>query len=241
MKKICLIGVLMLLMGVGCGARSISNSGYRGGYYGYHRDSSLYRGELTVFDVIGVDAGREYSDKDIADALDAKKPGLSLRKGHSVMLVQSGAMIPDEKMVENMEKFYTVSVFSGVPEKAKNSNLSYSQGLRYAAAKGGMEKIVAYWGILECGRRDLGTKTVSWVPVIGRAIPDEKQEMRIRLKVAVIDVRTGQWDMFTPRVFDGSASSTRTNRESSDQKQVALLKAKAYEEAVSAILARFGR
>ena len=35
------------------------------------------------------------------------------------------------------------------------------------AARGGYEKIVVYWGILETAQENLETKAVSWVPIVG--------------------------------------------------------------------------
>ncbi|MHC1727791.1 MAG: hypothetical protein AB9866_17605 [Syntrophobacteraceae bacterium] len=153
------------------------------------------------------------------------------------MLIQSGAMIPDEAMVKALEKYYNVSVFSGVPFTGGN----YAMALRLAAAKGGYERIVVYWGLLETARKGLGTKAVSWVPFVGGAIPDAGQEMRIRLKVAIVDVKSGHWDMFSPEPFQDTAISARFTRVASDQSQVALLKMKAYEVAAQDLLKRYSK
>ncbi len=83
------------------------------------------------------------------------------------------------------------------------------------------------------------TKVVSWIPVVGAVVPDEAQLMRIRLKLAVIDVRTGQWSMFAPEAFVDSTLSASLNRASSDQEQVQLLKEQAYKAAADAFLARY--
>jgi hypothetical protein len=61
------------------------------------------------------------------------------------------------------------------------------------------------------------------------------------LKVALIDVKTGQWEMSQPKVFEDKAYSAILNRESSDQEQVALLKAKAYQAAAESAIARYVR
>ena len=142
-------------------------------------------------------------------------------------------------MVKAMEKYYHVSVFSGVPVAKSDSN--YALSLRLAAAKGGYEKIIAYWGLLETAQKGLGTKAVSWVPFVGGVIPDESQEMRIRLKVALVDVKSGQWDIFTPEPFHDSAISAQYMRESSDQGQVFMLKAKAYEAMVEDVIKRYSK
>ncbi|MCZ4307171.1 hypothetical protein O4G98_20770 [Zoogloeaceae bacterium G21618-S1] len=240
MRNVVALVVLSIFLLVGCSTRSISDSGYRdGGYYGHRNDNTLYKGEINEFDVLGIDAGKEYTEEEISNELKKDKKRISLRKGDSILVIQSGAMIPDQYMIENMERYFSVSVFTGVPEKNKEHNSSYSRSLRYSAAKAGIEKIFVYWGVLEAGSKNLATKTVSWVPIMGWGVPDESQEIRIRLKVALVDVKTGKWEIFTPEVFHDSAYSARANRAQSDQEQVALLKSMAYKSAVEGTLARY--
>lgn len=242
MRKFILPAVLFLMVLSGCATRSISNSGYdHGGYYGRGTDNPLYKGELTEFDILGIDPGKEITEQNIIAAASGKKEQLTLRKGDSLLLIQSGAMIPDQDMTENAEKFFSISVFSGVPEQDKKSSTSYAKALRLSAAKAGIDKIVVYWGVLESGIKNLATKTVSWVPIVGYAVPDQSQEIRIRLKVALVDVKTGQWEIFLPKVFEDSKYSASLNRESSDQQQVALLKNKAYQSAVESLVVRYLR
>ena len=230
----------LLVLVVGCTTRSISDSGYPGhGYYGAKQSNPFYKGEISEFDVLGVDPDSSITDDDIDTVLHESPRRKLLRKGHSILLIQSGAIIPDQEMIEQMEKSFSVSVFTGVPEKDKKENQSYSKSLRLSAAKAGIGTIVVYWGILESGIEDLATKSVSWLPIVGSAVPDEAQKMRIRLKVAVIDVRSGQWEIFTPRRIDDKSYSGRFNREHSDQEQVASLKAAAYENASNGVVARF--
>lgn len=225
-----------------CAVRSISNSGYYADPdHGYGRqDNPLYKGELSEFNVLGIDAKAAISEADIQDAL-ASKRRFSLPRGASVMLVQSGAIIPDAAMVSGLEKYYSVAVFSGVPDQPGATAMNYSRALRLAAARGGHEKLVVYWGLLESGRENLATKVVSWFPFVGGFLPDETQRMRIRLKVAVIDVKTGQWEMFAPDPFEDADSSGRYSRVSADQAQVALLKDKGYRAAAEDLVKRFGR
>ena len=238
MNKIVRLVVVTLIALSGCSTRSISNSGYQSdGYYGGGANH-LYKGELSEFDILGVEAGREYTNQEIAQELDRGHERLILTKGDSILVIQSGAMMPDEEMVKEFEKYFSISLFTGIPEKTDNK-LSYSTALRHAAAKAGITTIIAYWGVLESGTRNLATKTVSWVPIVGWGLPDEAQEMRIRLKVAIIDVRTGHWEMFSPEVFNDRAYSARATRASSDQDQVLALKASAYNAAVQGLLARY--
>lgn len=238
--RLAFLIVPMVLALSGCAStRSISDSGYRAesAHHSRASDNPFYKGELSEFQILGINPETKTTEEDISKALESKQR-LSLPKGASIMLVQSGAMIPDETMVKSLEKYYNVSVFTGVPVSRADD---YSMSLRLAAAKGGYERIVAYWGLLETAQKDLGTKAVSWVPFVGGAIPDEGQEMRIRLKVAIVDVRSGQWDMFSPEPFRDASLSARYTRESSDQGQVESLKTKAYQAAAEDLVKRYSK
>jgi hypothetical protein len=225
----------------GCATqKSVSNSGYYpGGYNGQGGDNPLYKGELSEFDVLGIDPEKEITEQDINAAASEKKERLSLRKGEPLLLIQSGAMIPEQEMTERMEKYFPVSGFSGVPGQGENADARYAKSLRLAAAKAGIDKILVYWGMLETETKDLATKNVSWVPIVGWAIPDQTQEIRIRLKIALVDVKSGQWDIFVPKVFEDTAYSAYLNREQSNLQQVAQLKSKVYQAAVESIVARY--
>ena len=237
--------VLLLLVAgalVGCGIRSISDSDYNADSDRRHaqRSNPFYKGELSEFDVIGIDAKAAVTEEEIASAARSKERFI-IPKGATIMLIQSGAMIPDEEMVKGMEKYYSVSVFTGVPTSDGNSNAAYSRALRLAAAKAGAEKLIVYWGLLETGKENHATKAISWVPFIGGAIPDETQRMRIRMKVAVVDVKTGQWEMFSPEPAEDIASSGSYSRAASDQAQVAVLKGKAYKATADDLVKRYAR
>ena len=237
---------LLLLVLQGCETRSISDSGYRTGY-GRGDANPFYHGELTEFEVLGVERGAGVAEGDIARALEDYKP-ITLSKGASVMLIQSGAPIPDQAMVEALSHSYRVGIFGGQPPRAPTQDAgrpepasSYATTLRVAAARGGYEKLLVYWGVLESGQENLSTRTVSWVPVVGWYLPDQRQRMRIRLKLALVDVKTGNWDLFAPEPIEDRAISSMLNREKADQGQVELLKRKAYPAAVRALEARYAQ
>ena len=231
------LALVAMLVLAGCSTRSISNSGYDGGSprYGTAAPPSnpFYRGELSEFDVLGIDRGKTVTEQEIQQAIDGRVP-VSLKRGASVMLIQSGALIPDDPMVKALEKCYTTDASANAAE-------TYARSLRLSAARGGYEKVVVYWGLLETAQENLVTRTVSWVPVVGWALPDQRQRMRIRLKMAVIDVRSGQWEMFSPEAFDDASYSARVGRAGSDQAQVWALKDKAYVAAADDLVKRYGR
>jgi len=243
MKKFAILALLIPIVLGGCTTpRSVSSSGnYPGGYSGRGGENALYKGELTEFEVLGITPGKEITEQDIAEAASGKKERLGLQKGEPLLLIQSGAVIPEQEMTERMEKYFSVSVFTGVPKNVNRGEGNFAKELRLAAAKAGIDKILVYWGMLETDTKDLATKNVSWVPIVGWAIPDQTQVIRIRLKVALVDVRSGQWEVLVPKVFEDTAYSASLNREQSNQQQIVQLKSKVYQAAVESIIARFVR
>lgn len=242
-RRTLLLAAVVLALAA-CETRSISDSGYRAD--SGRTSNPFYRGELSAHDILGIDPERPISEEDIRKALAAKQR-LSVRKGSAVMLVQSGAPFPDHDMTAAMERYYTVAAFSGMPlpnGRQAGTNIdsaSYAQIFRLAAAKGGYETIMVYWGVLESATEGSGGRVLSWLPIVGGSIPDQSQSMRIRLMVAIIDVASGQWETFTPEPFVDSASSTERRRAVSDQEQVAVLKGKAYKAAADTLVQRYTR
>jgi len=245
--KTNILGLMMLTAMVvlsGCAkTRSISNAGYTGvgnGYCYYHSSSDKisYRGELSEFDVLGIEPGGEPTDEQIAKTLEASGR-VALRKGSPVLLIQSGALQPDQPMVTALEKNFRVVPFNGQP--GGQSPAGYSKALRLAAAQAGCETIVCYWGTLESATKGNQTKAISWLPVAGWVFPDESQKMRIHLKVALVDVRSGGWTMLSSQAFEDKAHSNRLNREASDLKQSEKLKQLVYASAADDMVKGYAR
>ena len=226
-------GAAALLVLAGCSARSISDSGYReeGSYYGRSSGGSYqYRGELAETDVVGAPVTNgNISEADIQRALRGSRQRGTVRAapGSKLVVVQSGAATPDSEMLRHLGARYRVQAFSGQPP-AEGERANYSKSLRLAAAQGGCDRILCYWGTLESAKQDQVTKTVSWVPIAGKLLPDETQQMRINLHAVLIDVSTGHWSTYTGKSSENQALSAGLIREYSDQKQVTQLKAAAY-------------
>ena len=218
----------------GCATRSISNSSYPGDA---KSKNPYYSGELNEMDVLGSVDAKSVSETDIRQALENRQE-IKLRKGSSIIVIQSGAIKPDEPMIDELNKNFITLPFSGTPLKQQDQG-SYSKTLRLVAAQGGCTHVLCYWGTLETAVEDKATKVISWIPVAGVFIPDESQQMRIRLKAALIDVASGKWVMLTPDPIDDSALSSGLGRVKSDQKQVAELKKKAYATLASELFRYF--
>ena len=252
--KLCLSALACLGL-LGCStipARSISHSGYQrhddyGPETGYARPDPAfeYRGELSEFDVLGISRGEMTSEADVQQAIQNSKP-VKLHPGASILLIQSGSLFPDPPIVTELNKHFRVVPFTGIPAvrrtgpgALRNDSADaegFSKSLRLIAARGGADFIMCYWGTLESRNDQLVTKTVSWVPIVHWIVPDEKEHMRIQLKVALVDVRSGNWSVFSPSPFEDAAVSTSPRRNSVDQQQVEKLKKLAYEASVSEIV-----
>lgn len=217
------------LLLTGCETRSISDSGYRHSYGWARTANPLYKGELTEMDVLGAAPSVDATEENIAKAL-ASAESPRLKRGDRVLLIQSGAITPDHAMLENAETYFDVAPFSGVPPGEK---AGLAASLRLRAAQGGCRFVVCYWGVLESAREDREGKAVSWVPIVGAFVPDEKQRMRIRLRALVVDVATGHWRTLTPEARDDAAFTSGLTRESSDQRLVETLKTRAYRTLVA--------
>jgi hypothetical protein len=222
------LGALLL---AGCVTRSISNSGYDAAYGSgrYGKVGNGYADEVSELDVIGVSLGAGVTEADISAALRDQAPA-RLARTSKVLLIQSGADYPDEPMIAALRGRFAVAGFSGKPQRNAVSGPDYARALRLVAARGGYDKIVCYWGVLESERRNKVTSAVSWVPIVGHVIPDEREHMRIRLKAAIVDVASGNWTLVTPAAASDSSLSAVVSRRSVDQELVNGLKAQGYRE-----------
>ena len=240
------IGLFALL--TGCGVRSISDSGYQ--EHGWHSpENPYYQGELNELETLGIRENETIEEADIQAALDDAS-SVKLRRGDAILLIQSGAMFPDDAMLTAMQADFTVTPLSGMPNRpaqtsttpdaAAADNAPLNRVLRLAAARAGATTLIVYWGILESAQENQITKTVSWAPILGSIIPDEAQRMRIRLKGVVMDARSGKWVMLTPPAIDNARLSARIERKTADQQQVSVLKEQAYAEFVKLLRQRFG-
>ena len=192
----------------------------------------MYHGELTEFDILGVAGKQDANEDSIRKALDSASE-LKLKRGDKVLWIQSGAMVPDDAMVEEAKRYFDIAPFSGTPPSNKED---LSTSLRLRAAQGGCPYILCYWGVLESANDLKKGAAVSWVPIVGYVVPDQKEQMRIRLKAILVDVRTGSWKMYTPESYADSRMSSMVSREKQDQKLVEDLKRNGYRTLVADLL-----
>ncbi|MEM7011357.1 MAG: aminopeptidase, partial [Verrucomicrobiota bacterium] len=159
-------------------------------------------------------------------------------KGADILLVQSGALLPDHSLLKAMSQNYDVQAFSGVPLKsngAKKSAASQAKAMRLAAANAGADYVVCVWGTLETAEGELPGEAVSWIPVGGQFVPDKQKATRINLTAIVVNVSNGQWTSVSSTPVIRDHVSAPLNRTAAWAKQVEALKAQAYPKLADAI------
>src|SRR5262249_22739428 len=129
----------------GCGTRSISNSGYQqDGYYG-SRGNELYQGEISELDLFVPPERSQNLSGDIKAALADNHP-VTAELGRPLLVVQSGALVPDAPMTAALKDRFQVAPFSGIPDRPAPGTVttvstaqlaSFGERLRLAAAQGG--------------------------------------------------------------------------------------------------------
>src|SRR5437868_2848659 len=166
--------------------------------------SPSHAGQLSELEVLGTQGQAEVTDEQIRKTLD-EAHSLHLRRGSAILLVQSGAPVPDAAMVDELSREFKVVPYTGIsseilPENGEGTSLS--KGLRMAAAHGNADTVLVYWANLEMKRDEMPTHIVTWVPVVDVVVPDEYQKLRMRVKMALIDVRGGNWATLRAEPFE---------------------------------------
>lgn len=200
----------------GCTTRSISD------VQPWNGSNPTYAGELSDFDVIGLGAS------------DGTGHEPRLHEGQRLLVVQSGALFPDETMLGLLREHFDVGIASGRPGGAFQSG----NGVRAAAERGGYDAVLAYWGVLEATTEATIGKAAHWIPIGGLFVNDEIQRMRIRLRLVLLDPRSGRWRSFLPTPAECERSSSLFSRARVDLAQIDELKATGYRVAVEQLAAK---
>lgn len=217
MRRAYLFPVLALGLALsGCGGRSISDSGFHRSYH--------YQGEIHDLHLLA-EPGARIEDRNVPDFLAAP--------GDRILLLQSGADAPDSIFYNALAEDFEAIPISGIPLGATSPRddralgLNYNSLLRNAASAANARYVVIYWGSLDASKTTHAQATVSWIPLIGSLIPDQTQELRIRLKAIIMEPTSGCWRMIIPDPASDRRLSSPLRRGESDQEQVRILKEKA--------------
>lgn len=215
----------LLLMGVillnGC-SKSSSIDGKKTGSTA-QRTEIFSMSQLTDQDVFGNELTLEITEEDIQNAVEEAQGKFEIPLNSAVVLVKSGSRAPDAMMQKEMQRYYQISTFSGIPVARKKRtvqpatlvkeaasdieendaigksgviNANYMQALRYIAAKGRHKAVVVYWDELEMGKYSSATKDVVWKKYSGEKLSGSS--LRYLIRFAMVDVATGEWATYSP-------------------------------------------
>ncbi|HYE30503.1 MAG TPA: hypothetical protein VEH27_03680 [Methylomirabilota bacterium] len=232
-----LLTILPAFIGAGCHVNIGSEH-----HQSRHSPAVRKGSELNEYELLGLRADASF-ETEVEKALAAAKD-LRIKPGSTVMLIKSGRSLPDQKMVQALEGNYQVVTFTGIPTEAgfkAEAETPFSKGIRLAAARAGAETIICYWEKLETTTQELPTSIVSWVPVLDLTLPHESQSLRLTAKLAVIDVRSGNWALFTTQPHERKGLRTASGKEHNDQTHIEALRGTAYNAAAAEIQRRYSK
>ncbi|EKS5420457.1 hypothetical protein QB964_004138 [Salmonella enterica] len=229
-------GLLLLLVSgafllTGC-ARTSSIDARKTKAGASHQEQIASTSQLTDQDVFGNELTLEITEEDIQNAVEEAQGQFTVPLNSAVVLVKSGSRAPDMMMQQEMQRYYRVSTFSGIPVVKKkrpvqpvtpvketqadaataddfsanrNSvvNANYMQAMRYIAAKGRQKAIVVYWDELEAGEYNSATKEVDWKKYAGEKLSGAS--LRYLIRFALVDVATGEWATYSPANMESVA------------------------------------
>lgn len=220
-----------------------------------NENSSMNKNRSTPLedkDIFGDETTLAVSDEDIQTALEDEVFHVPMNS--SVILVQSGSRAPEAAIQQEMDKYYILSTFSGIPNNQKplscnkdengeslsSKNMNYMQALRYVAAKGHQKAIIVYQDILQSGKYDSATQSTIWSDFKNEKLAGTVS-LRYLVRFTLVDVATGDWANWTPVNFETIAFTPQSGKtgEGDAEAKIAQLKQKTYAAAVKDLVNRF--
>ncbi|EQA1590337.1 hypothetical protein RBQ08_RS11270 [Enterobacter hormaechei] len=259
-------GIICILLLAGCTKLS-SIDGRKTGAATPRMDAiSTPASQLTDRDVFGDELTLDITEEDIENAVEEASNGFEIPQNSAIILVESGSRAPDVIMQKEMQRYYRVSTFSGIPvarkkravkpatpaketdsdtenfSDSKNSviNANYMQALRYIGAKGRQKNIVVYWSELEAGKYNAAIKEVVWKKYTGGNVSGSS--LRYLIRFALVDVATGEWATYSPANTELMAvplTGKTDNKRDMTEQQIADLKKKTCKMVVEDLVNRY--
>ncbi|AGB79570.1 hypothetical protein D782_3652 [Enterobacteriaceae bacterium strain FGI 57] len=225
------------------------------------KDSGTY---LTDKDIFGNETTLAVSEEDIQAALEGEEFSVPLNS--RVILVQSGSRAPESIMQQEMNKYYVVATFSGIPDRQKKAtcnkdknkeenqdvataeNMNWMQALRFVAAKGHQQAIIVYQDTLQTGKYDSALKSTVWSDYKNEKLTDAIS-LRYLVRFTLVDVATGEWATWSPVNYEYRAIFPHADKKDSGsdkkatadvtEQQIYQLKQKTYTSMVKDLVNRY--
>ncbi|EMM5415419.1 hypothetical protein ACMWIM_000544 [Citrobacter amalonaticus] len=213
---------------------------------------------LTDKDIFGNETTLAVSEDDIQAAL--AEDNFRVPLNSPVILVQSGNRAPEAVMQQEMSRYYTVAMFSGIPDRQKKAvcskdkskdenqdaavaeNTNWMQALRYIAAKGHQKAIIVYQETLQSGRFDAATKSMVWSDFKAGKQPDSTS-LRYLVRFTLVDVASGDWATWSPFNYETKMLTPQPGQKATadtvTEQQIVQLKQQTYAAMVKDLVARY--
>lgn len=251
---------LSSLLLIGCMSKSsidAKKTGVVSSRYVNNKDSGTY---LTDKDIFGNETTLAVSEEDIQAAVEEDVFRVPLNS--QVILVQSGSRAPESIMQQEMNKYYVVATFSGIPDKQKPlacnkdenkdgavaENMNWMQALRFVAAKGHQKAIIVYQDTLQTGKYDSALKLTVWSDYKNQQLTDGIS-LRYLIRFTLVDVATGEWATWSPVNYEYKVIFPHADKKDSDndkkatadvtEQQIYQLKQKTYTSMVKDLVNRY--
>ncbi|EEJ9031760.1 hypothetical protein VA88_002503 [Salmonella enterica subsp. enterica serovar Oslo] len=225
---------------------------------------STIAAQLTDKDIFGNETTLAVSEEDIQAALEGETFHVPMNS--AVILVQSGSRAPEAMIQQEMSKYYTVSTFSGIPDRQKPvtcnkdknkdkddesqnvavaENMNWMQALRYIAAKGHQKAIIVYQDTLQTGKYDPVLKSTVWSDYKNEKLTDTTS-LRYLVRFILVDVATGEWATWSPVNYESRVifpqtgkKDTSTTEVTATEQQITQLKQRTYAAIVKDMVNRY--
>lgn len=257
-KKVCCICVLFSLL-AGCVSESPIDEKKKKAQTIQSNLNKNAPQQLTDKDLFGNETTLAVSEENIQAALDGDEFRVPLNS--PVILVQSGNRAPETIMQEEMRKYYTVSTFSGIPDRQKPvtcnkdknkdesqdvvdaENMNWMQALRFVAAKGHQKAIIVYQDTLQTGKYDSGLKSIVWSDYKNQKLTDT-MSLRYLIRFTLVDVATGEWATWSPvnyeyKVLPLLPGMNEAGTTDVTEQQIMQLKQKTYKAVIKDLVNRY--
>jgi len=206
--------------------------------------------QLSDKDIFGNETTLAITEEDIQAALEGEV--FRVPKNSPVILVQSGSRAPEAAMQMELRKFYSVSTYSGIPDRQKSlscnkdedgnvtvsENMNYMQALRYVAAKGHQKAIIVYQDSLQSGKYDTVTKNMTWTDYKNEKITTTSS-LRYLVRFTLVDVATGEWASWSPTNYESSIVLPVSGTADITEEQIMHVKQKTYTAVVKDLVNRY--
>ena len=258
LRMVCCICVLFSLL-AGCASESSIDEKKKKAQVTQSNINKNTPQQLTDKDLFGNETTLAVSEEDIQAALDGDEFRVPLNS--PVILVQSGNRASETIMQEEMRKYYTVSTFSGIPDRQKPltcnknkdknenedvasaENMNWMQALRFVAAKGHQKAIIVYQDMLQTGKYDSALKSTVWSDYKNDKLTDAIS-LRYLVRFTLVDVATGEWATWSPvnyeyKVLPPLPDKNEASTTDMTEQQIMQLKQKTYKAMVKDLVNRY--